>query len=201
MDCFIQKLRDYTQLGKKYGFSSFIHDTHIENPNFNVEQNSIIVLNQHSSINLTSKTPTIYNTEINIGGRTDVFNDLVKLRDECGLSSSQMSIIVYGKDAGVVDLSLKTNDSSVVIFLEKGLKVGKQTFSSNRKDAVKTVSLFVLAWVILGIIAFVLSLLCFTKTKGTLAQNVIGLLIAILFGPFYFIYYYAMKNKGYCMNE
>ena len=52
-------------------------------------------------------------------------------------------------------------------------------------------------WVILGFIAFVLSLTCFGKS-GTLADKIVGLLLALLFGPFYFIYYFVMKD--YCKN-
>jgi hypothetical protein len=52
-----------------------------------------------------------------------------------------------------------------------------------------------LLWVIAGIAAFVLSLFCFGKS-GTPVDKVIGLVIAVLFGPFYWIYYGV--SKKYC---
>lgn len=64
-----------------------------------------------------------------------------------------------------------------------------------------SISLFLLIWAITGIIAFVLSLICFTKSGGTMAQNIVGLVLAILFGPFYLVYYFLMKkDKGYCTD-
>ena len=51
------------------------------------------------------------------------------------------------------------------------------------------------AWVLMGLIAFIYSLFCFSKS-GTMGQKVIGLLLSMLIGPFYFIYVYASSN--YC---
>ena len=50
-------------------------------------------------------------------------------------------------------------------------------------------------WIVLGFVAFIMSLVCFGRT-GTTAQHIIGLLIAILFGPLYFIMHFAIPN--YC---
>jgi len=54
---------------------------------------------------------------------------------------------------------------------------------------------FVLLWVILGFSAFIMSLVCFGYS-GTLAHHVIGLLLSIFIGPFYWIYFFSMKS--YC---
>lgn len=51
------------------------------------------------------------------------------------------------------------------------------------------------AWVLIGLIAFIYSLFCFSKS-GTTGQKVIGLLLSMLIGPFYFIYVYA--SSTYC---
>jgi len=51
------------------------------------------------------------------------------------------------------------------------------------------------AWVLTGLIAFIYSLFCFSKS-GTMGQKVIGLLLSMLIGPFYFIYVYA--SSTYC---
>lgn len=61
-----------------------------------------------------------------------------------------------------------------------------------RKTAVVTLG-FVLIWVALGFAAFIKSIYCFSK-KGTMSQNILGLILAIIFGPFFFLY----KPVGYC---
>lgn len=66
--------------------------------------------------------------------------------------------------------------------------------------AISTVTIILIIagiWMLLGFIAFILSLTCFGKT-GTTTDKVLGLIIALLFGPFYFIYYAV--NKSYCNN-
>lgn len=52
-----------------------------------------------------------------------------------------------------------------------------------------------LIWIIAGIAAFIMSLVCFGKS-GTTLQHVIGLVLSCLFGPFYWIYYGIVKD--YC---
>ena len=54
---------------------------------------------------------------------------------------------------------------------------------------------FIIIWVVLGIIAFIYSLICFGKS-GSGLEKVVGLVLAIFFGPLYWIYYIAVKN--YC---
>ncbi len=55
--------------------------------------------------------------------------------------------------------------------------------------------MFVALWVLAGLAAFVWSLVCFGKS-GTTTQKVIGLLISLVLGPFYWIYFYV--SKDYC---
>ena len=55
------------------------------------------------------------------------------------------------------------------------------------------ISLYFL-WVVIGIIAFITSLYCFSRS-GTTAEKVLGLVLAIFFGPFYFIFF---SMSGYC---
>lgn len=57
------------------------------------------------------------------------------------------------------------------------------------------ISLFLIVWIILGITAFIVSLTCFGK-QGSNSDKIIGLLIAALFGPFYWVFYGT--NKSYC---
>ncbi len=55
--------------------------------------------------------------------------------------------------------------------------------------------IFVVIWVILGLIAFITSIICF-GFSGSTTEKILGLIISLLFGPFYFIYFYL--NKNYC---
>lgn len=57
------------------------------------------------------------------------------------------------------------------------------------------ISIAILLWILAGVAAFIISLACFGGS-GTTAQKVIGFLLAFLFGPFYFIYFYVSRN--YC---
>ena len=57
------------------------------------------------------------------------------------------------------------------------------------------ITIIVIIWAILGIIGFIMSLICFGRS-GTSTQHVIGLLIAIFFGPIYWIFYLVVPD--YC---
>ncbi len=70
------------------------------------------------------------------------------------------------------------------------IKVSKST-----TNTLVGVGIFLLVWVIVGTIAFIISLFCF-GFSGSITEKIIGLVLAIFFGPFYFIYFYL--NKNYC---
>jgi hypothetical protein len=53
----------------------------------------------------------------------------------------------------------------------------------------------VFIWVVLGILGFLWSIICFGRS-GDLGYKIVGLLLAIFFGPVYFVYFLAVKN--YC---
>ncbi len=53
----------------------------------------------------------------------------------------------------------------------------------------------VTVWILAGIAAFVYSLYCFTKS-GTTAEKILGFILAMIAGPFYFIY--VAMYKAYC---
>lgn len=55
--------------------------------------------------------------------------------------------------------------------------------------------LFVIIWITAGITAFFMSLICFGY-NGSIIEKIIGLLLSIFFGPFYWIYY--ASNGLYC---
>jgi hypothetical protein len=54
---------------------------------------------------------------------------------------------------------------------------------------------FVLVWIVAGLIAFVMSLVCFAR-DGTAVEKIAGFLLALVFGPFFWIYYFM--SKTYC---
>ena len=58
--------------------------------------------------------------------------------------------------------------------------------------------LFASIWSLIGIIAFILSLVCFGYS-GTFGQKILGLVFSLVFGPFYFLYYYF--SGSYCKSN
>jgi hypothetical protein len=76
----------------------------------------------------------------------------------------------------------KTADSAAPT--EKGAKV-RAAF----------LGLFALAWVLFGVAAFFFSLVCFGRS-GSFGEKVFGFFLALVFGPFYFVYYFA--DGAYC---
>ena len=74
--------------------------------------------------------------------------------------------------------------------------------TENKSGALTTTAIIVMiifvAWILLGIAAFIMSIVCFGRS-GTTAQHVIGFLLAVFFGPFYWIYYFVVKS--YCRNK
>jgi hypothetical protein len=73
----------------------------------------------------------------------------------------------------------------------------EETYDGMRTAFIMT-SILGILWVAVGLAAFVMSLICFGRS-GTTAQHVIGILLAIFFGPFYWIYYFAVSN--YCRKN
>jgi hypothetical protein len=78
----------------------------------------------------------------------------------------------------------------------------EQQEKENSKEAVKDVAqfglvagLFALAWMLAGLAAFVMSIVCFGRS-GSMGQHIAGLLLAAFFGPFYWIFYGV--SPDYC---
>ena len=67
--------------------------------------------------------------------------------------------------------------------------------NANTKTTIQIAALFIFAWTVLGLVAFVWSLFCFKKA-GTTEQKVLGLLLALFIGPLFFIYY--KYSPSYC---
>ena len=63
------------------------------------------------------------------------------------------------------------------------------------KTVVVMIFIFIVLWIVAGIAAFIMSIMCFGYS-GTTVQHVVGFLLALFFGPFYWIYYFYVKS--YC---
>ena len=64
---------------------------------------------------------------------------------------------------------------------------------------VGNVLIFAIVWMLIGVAAFIMSLVCLSKKGSKSGQNVIGLLLAIFLGPFYWLYY--IWGDSYCTNR
>ena len=50
-------------------------------------------------------------------------------------------------------------------------------------------------WILFGLVGFVMSLICFGYS-GSLGEKILGIVIAIVLGPWYFLYYFS--SGSYC---
>jgi small neutral amino acid transporter SnatA (MarC family) len=69
---------------------------------------------------------------------------------------------------------------------------------NNSSDLTITILLlfFMIIWMILGISAFIMSLVCFGY-NSSISEKIIGLLLSIFLGPLFWLYYWL--NKTYCI--
>ena len=54
-------------------------------------------------------------------------------------------------------------------------------------------------WVFTGLLAFITSLICFAF-NGTMSDKFLGLIVALVIGPFYWLYF-IFNNTGYCSRS
>jgi hypothetical protein len=64
------------------------------------------------------------------------------------------------------------------------------------EKAPKALVAFIIIWSVLGVLAFFTSLICFGFRSSSMDQKVLGLLISLVLGPFYWLYFFF--NKEYC---
>jgi hypothetical protein len=69
------------------------------------------------------------------------------------------------------------------------------TISKGSKAIAILLSLFIMLWIIAGTSAFTMSVVCF-KFGGSGAQKISGFLLALLLGPFYWLFYFL--SSTYC---
>jgi hypothetical protein len=68
---------------------------------------------------------------------------------------------------------------------------------ADKRWSVKAILLatFGAVWLVFGLIGFVMSLVCFGYS-GSVGEKIMGVLIALVLGPWYFLYYFS--DAGYC---
>lgn len=57
---------------------------------------------------------------------------------------------------------------------------------------------FLWVWIIAGLLAFLASIICFGY-NGSISDKFLGVLIVLLIGPFYWIYF--IYNSNYCYSN
>lgn len=75
--------------------------------------------------------------------------------------------------------------------------VNNEPLTTGGKIAGITIFILVLVWIVAGLAGFITSLVCFGKS-GTIAEKIIGVLLAVFFGPFYWLYF--IFAKSYCSS-
>lgn len=59
--------------------------------------------------------------------------------------------------------------------------------------------MFLLVWNIIGIVAFIMSLVCFGY-EGETSLKIVGLFLALFLGPIYWIFFFA-ASATYCVKR
>jgi len=91
-----------------------------------------------------------------------------------------------------------TSSSSTVAPAGGASKTADGAASTSGSAAVvrtQFMGVFALAWVLFGVAAFFFSLVCFGRS-GSFGEKIFGFFLAIVFGPFYFVYYFS--DGAYC---
>ena len=87
------------------------------------------------------------------------------------------------------------NENQNEIQNQNNKKTTKNNLISNLKTMSIFLCIFTLIWFITGLLGWLMSIYCFKYDKNRI-ENVIGILISTLLGPFYWLYYIYMQN--YC---
>ena len=90
-----------------------------------------------------------------------------------------------------------TSSSSTVAASGTPSKTADAAAPASKGEKVRTtfVAVLALAWVLFGVAAFFFSLVCFGRS-GSFGEKIFGFFLALIFGPFYFVYYFA--DGAYC---
>ncbi len=74
-----------------------------------------------------------------------------------------------------------------------------EMYANYEAEPNKALVTFAVIWSLLGVVAFFTSLVCFGFKSSSLDQKVLGLLVALILGPFYWLYFYFAKD--YCRRK
>ena len=85
-----------------------------------------------------------------------------------------------------------TYDNSIRMPADWGIKNTDINYNNNKSNNMTLYYVFSIIWLMVGILAWIMSIYCF-KNKGK-TENVLGLLIATLLGPFFWLYYIYMDK-------
>jgi hypothetical protein len=82
-------------------------------------------------------------------------------------------------------------DGSVIMFDDDSDKKGG-------KDAAIGLGIFGLVWALLGIAAFVTSIVCWARTPSNLGANIGMFFVALFLGPLFWLVMPVAYSAGYC---
>ena len=123
------------------------------------------------------------------------FDDLKKLRGTASPKFFNYSPNITFKNTTSRPIRQNTHHMSETSVPKQILK---KTQKQKKKKYPWIIILVLGLWVLSGFIAFLYSLTCF-GTSSTNTEKIIGVLLALCFGPFYFIYLYF--NTSYCRKR
>lgn len=92
-------------------------------------------------------------------------------------------------DSPAASIPTKTTDGA--------LATAPSAVVDTKKWTVKSIVLvtLVVLWLLFGLIGFVMSLVCFGYS-GSIGEKILGIVIALVLGPWYFLYYFS--SGSYC---
>ena len=123
------------------------------------------------------------------------FDDLIKLRGTASPKFFKYSPNITFENTTSRPIGQNTDRNSKTSAPKKILT----TTQKPKKKKYSWIIILILGlWILSGFIAFLYSLTCF-GTSSTNTDKIIGVLLALCFGPFYFIYLYF--NTSYCRKK
>ena len=92
-----------------------------------------------------------------------------------------------------------TLDGCEEVLAEPEQFTNMEMYANYEAEPNKALVTFAIIWSLLGVVAFFTSLVCFGFKSSSLDQKVLGLLVALILGPFYWLYFYFAKD--YCRRK
>jgi hypothetical protein len=95
----------------------------------------------------------------------------------------------------VMEAKKKDEESKIMSKKSKFSAISNFTAEKGMSGAI----IFVIVWFALGLLGFLTSLFCAAIRGGSVTDKTVGILTAMVMGPFYWIYFYF--NKAYCTKK